>query len=174
MDVVSKSYKYLLLDILTYLLSHKLVLATTFTSFHNSRMFRSLKALWAITLFLFFVLSRAEPTCTDIVIPVTISAMNAEISELLVEALPIPEPLGTLMNSVFSFTVPVQGTYDISARYCEPEVLSNLARTHYNFWSIAPLTLITTVSSFGLTHQDLELIVFRVWGWPSRRELWRG
>jgi hypothetical protein len=48
--------------------------------------------------------------------------MNAKISEDIVELLPIPEFIGTLVNSVFSFTVPVQGTHDISARYCEPEV----------------------------------------------------
>jgi hypothetical protein len=60
-------------------------------------------------------LEKREPTCTDIVIPITISAMNAQISLVLVELLPITTLFETLLGSIFSFTVPVQGTYSISA-----------------------------------------------------------
>ena len=48
--------------------------------------------------------------------------MNAQISPLLVELLPIATLFETLLDSIFSLPVPAKGIYDISARYCEPEV----------------------------------------------------
>lgn len=92
-------------------------------------MLHSFQSLWALVIGIVLLiaqglstpLEKREPKCTDIVIPVTISAMNAQISQLLVELLPIATLFETLLGSVFSFTVPVHGTYSISARYCEPE-----------------------------------------------------
>lgn len=63
---------------------------------------------------------RTKPTYTDFTMPITISAMNAEISELLTDLLPIAELVSTLLNSVLSFTVPGRWYLTISARYCEP------------------------------------------------------
>nr|CEG03725.1 unnamed protein product [Fusarium acuminatum CS5907] len=46
-------------------------------------------------------------SCTDIVIPVTISATNLQIP---------------IASTGPTFDVPVHGTFNIAARYCEPEI----------------------------------------------------
>lgn len=73
---------------------------------------------------------RTESTCTDFTIPVTISATNAQISEILAELLPITELLSTLLGSLLSFTLPVHGIFSISARYCEPAPQYYVASRH--------------------------------------------
>ncbi|TVY83688.1 hypothetical protein LSUE1_G003808 [Lachnellula suecica] len=50
-------------------------------------------------------LAKREPSCTDIVIPVTITANNVDLTSTQV-----PQPI-----------VIVTGTYNIAGRYCEPE-----------------------------------------------------
>lgn len=60
-------------------------------------------------------LEKREPTCTDLTIPVTISANNALLGGISLGGL-----LGSLLTIVFGLLV--SGTFNINARYCEPEV----------------------------------------------------
>jgi hypothetical protein len=64
-------------------------------------------------------LSKRGPTCNDIVIPVTFSAMNARIPA------GITLDPSSILNAIAAlvFDLPISGTYDIAARYCEPEVV---------------------------------------------------
>lgn len=79
--------------------------------------------LWALALTILQIshclsaaLENRDPTCTDFIMPVTISALNAQVNQ----SLPLGELLLGAVGSTFNFTVPVHGTYSISARYCEP------------------------------------------------------
>lgn len=74
---------------------------------------------------------RSQPTCSEITIPVTISAENYQAPDALVSALTnigtsvVLEELQNVLNSVGDLvqdTLSVGGTYSISGRFCEPEV----------------------------------------------------
>ncbi|KAK2759121.1 hypothetical protein FQN54_003220 [Arachnomyces sp. PD_36] len=72
------------------------------------------------------LVSSAAPTCSDVVIPVTAKAEVHDIS-LPGNVLEDPTDVQNLLNSLLGIVdtlypaIPVEGTYDISARYCEPE-----------------------------------------------------
>jgi hypothetical protein len=65
------------------------------------------------------LLEKREPTCYNFTIPITISANNTQVPPGLSLLDPIDVALA-IVNLVFD--VPVIGTYNIFARYCEPEV----------------------------------------------------
>jgi pimeloyl-ACP methyl ester carboxylesterase len=74
---------------------------------------------------------RSQPTCSDITIPVTITAENYQTPGGLLSALTnletgsIAEELQNVLNSAGSIvqeTLSTGGTYSISGRFCEPEV----------------------------------------------------
>jgi len=60
--------------------------------------------------------SHPGPTCTEVVFPVTIAALNSPLT-----GLDLANPLGSITEILF--VLPVAGTFNISARYCEPEVV---------------------------------------------------
>lgn len=74
-------------------------------------------------------IKRSGPTCTEVVLPVTISANNLVIPDSLVSGLTSATPLSltgaeTLINSVGNTlqSALVNGTWNIAGRFCEPEV----------------------------------------------------
>jgi hypothetical protein len=84
-------------------------------------------------------IDKRAPTCTDITIPVTINAQNANLSALLTSSGINPitgsisgtvgVALGLLLSTPVTlvFDQVVSGTWNIAARYCEPSVI-NAAR----------------------------------------------
>jgi hypothetical protein len=82
-------------------------------------------------------LDKRAPTCTDVTIPVTISAQNANLSALLTSSGIDPVTgsisgtvgvaLGLLLSTPVTlvFDQAVSGTWNIAARYCEPSVINS-------------------------------------------------
>jgi hypothetical protein len=68
-----------------------------------------------VSLCLWTPLTKREPTCAEVVIPVS-SALNEPLAGLSIDNF-----LGSLASILF--TVPVIGTFNIAGRYCEPEVI---------------------------------------------------
>ncbi|PLB36516.1 alpha/beta hydrolase [Aspergillus candidus] len=71
--------------------------------------------------------TRADPRCSEISFDTTIRSAKAEKIELPSLNLNTPDLIGGLLNSVLGYVghiwplVPVEGTYSISATFCEPE-----------------------------------------------------
>jgi hypothetical protein len=67
------------------------------------------------------LVTKREPTCQNITFPVTISANNAQLPTNI-------DPTSTVLESLLSnlvgwtFDNLVEGTFEIAASYCEPEV----------------------------------------------------
>jgi len=75
-------------------------------------------------------ITKREPTCTEVVIPITISANNLYMAP----DTSMPEGLDLVTNLLSSivglvFDELIQGTFDISGRYCEPQVVIPLRST---------------------------------------------
>lgn len=62
------------------------------------------------------------PDCYKVVIPVTISGKNIKVPREGLSIVNSTNILSGLVNSLFSTISPIDGTYQIAGRYCEPEV----------------------------------------------------
>jgi hypothetical protein len=68
-------------------------------------------------------IGKRGPACQEVVIPVTIAANNTQLPLLPTGTAGLSSLLSLVDNVVQTlFTVPVQGTFNIAGRYCEPEV----------------------------------------------------
>jgi hypothetical protein len=67
-----------------------------------------------------------NPECVEMVIPITITkANNIGVPAGGLSVFTLNNLLSGLVNTLFTRIIPVQGTFQITGRYCEPEVFNS-------------------------------------------------
>jgi len=106
------------------------------------------------------------PVCKELLIPVTISGKNINVPNEGLGFITNANILGGLVNLLFYTVVPFAGTYNISGRYCEPEV--SIARRKDTLQLLVhPATYDRNYVRLTLPSLMLSLTSTVVWRWLS-------